>query len=606
MNLTEWTKNWDGGPVGFDTETTSLDWYKLEIEGFSLYDGNNAIYIDLIGLEPSALMMQLDKLMGVLNSAKLVIGQNLAYDLGVLKKYGLEVYSPIFDTQVASFILNENKPCDLKHNTKTILRRNVVKYDDVAALDHSGPEFASYGRADAINTYDLWTVFAPQIEREGLGTAFYKIDMPFIHVLVDLKVNGIAVDLKEHARIQGICEKTLLEYKSELHDLANVSYEIVDGEFESFLNLNSSDDLVMVIEGMGIEITEMTKGGTKPNKKTGKVAPPKKSVGIDSLNKMDQTPFVILIKKYKKLQKIYSSFVLPFLDFVDPDGRIRPSFNNTVAVTQRLSCSKPNLQQLPRDSSEFGFNFRDIFISEKGNLLVVSDYEGQELKILGDLTHDPRILAIFNDNLDMHLMLANKMLKLGIPEEMLNKAHPEYEAVKKKFKLQRYKAKNGVNFPIIYGTTAFGVAKYFMVPERVAQGYIDSFFELFPEVLKAMYRCNMYLRQNKFVKNREGRRRRFKYDSPKAQRQSFNFKIQGTAASMIKAAMSLVRKAIRKHPEWGAKIVLTVHDEIVIECLSDQAERVLEVLEWCMINAYKLSIPLTVESAIGPNYGECK
>ena len=923
-------KNWIAGRrgtvVGFDTETTSLDWYELKIEGFSLYDGCNSIYVDLIdNIDTPQIMKLLDQ---VLNSSKLVIMHNAVYDLGVLRKYNMNVNVPIFCTAVGSFILDEVRNTGLKYLTEKLLKKTVVKYDDVKDISHSSDEFYQYGMDDAINCYELWELFAPQIEAEGLSKAFYEIDMPFIHVIVDMKVNGIAVDMQEYNRIEPLCRNLMYEYTCKLHELAGIEYDVVDGEVNSFLNLNATDDLIMIIESLGIEITEVTKKG-------------KKSVGIDSLNAMGTHPFIEVLKKYKKLSKIYSSFIKPFKSFVDPDGRIRCNLNNTVARTSRLSCSKPNLQQCPKGSSEFGFNFRDLFVAPEGKKLGAGDYEGQELRLLGDLTQDFNLLKAFADNMDLHLMLANKMLGLGLPLEYMYKEAPNYEEIKERFKGQRFKAKSSVSFPIIYGTsqpldakvmtpegfvnmgdihsgdtvmsemgkpvkvmgvfpqgvrpvyqlvmkdgskttcdekhlwtiqtiydkeigrtrtlplkdlipilkmgnkrpqnncyiqycepiqfkkanliippylmgmfigdgsarggsfkitqskqrqvikmanhtpedyymtscgiehifhngkhrdtlkrfssgnrmlnkireyglhlvksetkfipkeylissssqrfllleglidsdgtenngafeydttskqlsediiflvrslggrasvtqrkaqgprehkgriinnkhdmyrvfisfpphrqansidsikyvgemkcqcisvdnptglyitddlivthnTAYGVAKSLGVPEYKAQGYIDSFFQLFPAVKKAMFRCNLELQNCKYVRNKTGRKRRFKFINNKAKRQAFNFKIQGSAADMIKAAMIKFRAIILNNPEWGALIVLTVHDEIVVEALEEHIETVHKALDYAMLSAYPLTVPLKVESLVGNNYGECK
>ncbi|MCK4822385.1 hypothetical protein KA005_41865, partial [bacterium] len=277
-----------------------------------------------------------------------------------------------------------------------------------------------------------------------------------------------------------------------------------------------------------------------------------------------------------------------------------------VAVTGRLTSSSPNLQQLPRDDKEFDFSVRALFIASEGKSLIAADFGGQELRILADLSQDPKMLKAFRENIDLHLMLANQMLELGLAEEVLHEDHPDYEAVKAENKDARYKAKNGVNFPIIYGTTSYGISKNLGVSEEKAQHFIDTFMGYFTGAAKSMKMCNRFLFRNKYVYTKTGRRRRFLYIDDRAKRQAFNFLIQGTAADMVKAAMVTIRKIIIKHPEWEMKIVLTVHDEVVVEVLNEYVDIAKQAVNWAMVNSYKLSIPLVAELGVGKNYSAAK
>jgi len=318
-----------------------------------------------------------------------------------------------------------------------------------------------------------------------------------------------------------------------------------------------------------------------------------------------QHPFIDLMQEYKKYVKLMTAFIVPVNEFIDFDGRIRPNFHNTVAKTGRLSCSRPNLQQLPRREEESAINYRDCFVAPKGKKLIVADFSGQELRMLAEVSKDRRLIDAFKNNYDLHLVTANKLFNLDLGTEALTEGSEKHRESRTQYSEERYKAKNGANFPIIYGSTAWGISRTLGISEEEAQGYIDGFFELYPDVKKKIKETQKIVRSQKWVRNKTGRKRRFEgYVTKRVLRQAFNFLIQGISADHTKAAAVVARELCSYEPKAEAKVILLVHDELVLEVNEDYAEALVPFLKEKMEQAYKIVVPLPVSIKIGQTYGK--
>ena len=589
------------GPLfGFDTETTDLNYYRLEIEGCSFCDGEQSCYIDLV--DNTQFRGIIDSLKQCIESAELVIMHNAPFDLKVLYKYGIEPKG-VYCTMTAAHLLDENGPKGLKDlaNTQLKIPKQMIKsYDEV---ERDTPEFYRYAENDAKWTWRLYQRQLPRLKKEGLDKLFWETEMPFQYVLRDLAILGMEVDLEKRDELYYNLRHDIFVLEHRLLVMCGSEYSIKrkrGGEIicEAGINFGSSKQLIDIAESkFGLEITERTKKGAK-------------SFGKDTITRLAGHPFIDLLAKYKKAKKLMDGFIEPFKDYVDEDNRIRASFNNARPVTGRLSCSNPNLEQLPRNNDLC--NVRDLFIAGEGKTLVVADYSGQELVVLAEETQDETLCDAIHNNKDIHLMVANQVFDLQLPTEAFRKDSDENVRAKDQWKDQRHGAKNGIVFPVVYGSTAYGIAKYFGITEEEANRYLNSFLDLYPGIRRRIEECKVELNRNEYVVDMFGRRRRFpgyrnmwKGHKARAERQAFNFLIQSPSATMIRNAANKVHQY---NGDWigGMNIVNIVHDELVIEVPEAYVEDFVEITKDLMTTDTGLSLPIGVEISYGRRYGECK
>jgi len=591
---------WKQGKFSFDTEVTSLRYTEMDIVGMSFCDGKEACYIDLWqNPEKEEILERLREIFD-LNIKKLVM-HSVKFDLKVLKKFGFEfVTKDIFCTQTAKHLLDENSKNGLKFLAEKELGvKEVLKWEDVKD-DFKCQKFYDYAINDSIWTWQLHKIYDKELRWQNLDNLFFDIEMSFQWVLRDLEINGVLVDVEKMAVMEKQLKQMIFDWKIKLLDFAGLKYGIQihlfcgDKEIIS-ANLNSTKQLIDIIQNkLGLKITEMTDGG-------------KPSVGKKSLEKLKgKHGFIDLLIKFKKAVKMHDSFASTFPSFVESDGRIRTSFNNCVTVTGRLSSSDPNLQQLPKKKSDFPIDFRSCFIAPKGKKLIVIDFSGQELRVCGHVTQDKNMLNAFNNKIDLHLLFSNKLFDLGIIKDALRETHLDYESLKTKYKEQRDIAKNGVSFPLIYGSTAYGISTSLNIPEETAQKYIDEFFDLYPNVKKTIDECYKRVKTQKYVRSGAGRKRRFIEFTNKAVRQAFNFLIQGYCADLLRIATVEVRKYIRENSNTGLKLIMLVHDELVLECDDEYVDKTVPELKQIIEDSVRLSVNLPVEIGVGDNYSEAK
>jgi DNA polymerase-1 len=592
--LTEWFTSIPK-VLSFDWETSSLSYLKMEPIGISFCDGERACYVGNMEKEILEFLGT-----SVFSQRCLFIGHNLKFDCNCCFKFTGCVPIYLFDTFAAAFLLNENRDSyKLKNLVQIDLHvpaKEVMYWEEAETFAKDSQEWYRYCFNDSIWAYGLYLLYAPQLRKENLEYLFYEIEMSFVPVLAYMERTGVSVDKDKLLDLQNHLEKKLIEIEDELLFLcgkkATEQLTFSGVERKLPINFNSSIQVIRVLEGFGLEIPINKKKKKSIDKKL--IAP-----------LQGKHPFLDLYLEYKSLEKLYTSYVLPTWDWIDEDGRIRPSFGS--ARTGRLTCSTPNLQNLPRVSKKHPeLNYRAIMQASEGCSLLAPDYSGQELRLLGIVTNDSVILNAFKEGLDLHLLTANRCFNLNLSKQQLTEGHKEFDEAKEKYYEQRYKAKNGANFPIIYGTTAHGVSWRQGVSIGEAQRWIDSFFELYPDVRRAMELTKTELQERGFVTTLFGRRRRFpqykslsKYEKEKCLRQAFNFKVQGSAADQVKIAMSKIYQA-------GYSILLMVHDEVIVEHPSTQAEEAGKDIQKIMEKAVSFQIPFQVEYKIAQNYGSLK
>lgn len=601
LTTLEEVQNWFSplkSAYAFDWETTGLNYLKMEPVGISFCDGEKACYIDLEDKNADIL----NYLCNIFNSSStLFIAHNAKFDINCCFKFCNSIPKNIFCTFMAAFVLDENRT---SYKLKVIIQEDlhipasmVQKWETVDSLGHDTEEWYEYCFNDSIWAYGLYQLYSYGLKKQNLEYLFYEIEMPFIPVLSYMERTGVLVDKERLQTMQDDLEKQISATEVELLELLGLEPDV---EFDLFgnatttlpINFNSPQQMTKAFEDLGVEVPL--------NKKK------KKSLDKKLLDPLENKyPVVKKYLEYKSLQKLLSGYVLPAWKLMDEDGRVRSSFG--MAVTGRLTCSKPNRQNMPRppkDKPEL--NFRSVNCAEEGKVLLAPDYSGQELRLLGVVTNDAVIIDAFDRNLDLHLLTANNCFNLNLSTKQLTNGTKEFEEAKEKYAEERYKAKNGANFPIIYGTTAYGVSWRQGVDLREAQRWIDNFFNLYPNVKKAMEETRKELESRGWVCTLYGRRRRFptyKRESPFKKeamlRQAFNFKIQGSAADQIKIAMAKIYQR-------GISIILMVHDEVVCEVPEKDAERIGKEIQTIMEECVSFRIKFKVDYKIASNYGELK
>lgn len=571
----------------FDTETTSLDPLRAQLVGisFSLMP-NTASYIP-VGHSYEGAPVQLD-IREVLHAVKPVMadpsiaktGQNMKYDILVLSRYDIAVQGTAFDTMIASYLLNPSKT---SHSLDAIaleyLNYRTTTYADVTGTGKKQIGFdkvaidtaARYSGEDADIALRLSAVLGPQLSEHGLTQLFRDIEMPLLNVLVDMERAGIKVDVPALRAMSVRLEKELARRTTVIHELAG-------GEF----NINSPKQLSEILfDRLGLRPVKRTKTGF--------------STDMDVLQELAAShPLPAEILAYRSLAKLKSTYVDTLPTLVHPDtGRIHTSFNQTVTATGRLSSSDPNLQNIPV-RTEIGREIRKAFIAEPGASLLSADYSQVELRILAHLSGDRGLIQTFLDGEDIHARTASEIFDL--PREEITAE-------------MRRKAK-AVNFGIIYGISAFGLAQDIGVSNAEAKRYIDSYFHRYPKVREFIDATVASARTNGYVTTLLGRRRFIPELASNAaavrsfgERTAVNTPIQGTAADLIKLAMIHIHQTIRER-RLSARMILQVHDELVFEAPDGEIDRLRDIVREGMETVLRLDVPIVVGMAAGKNWDD--
>ncbi len=573
--------------IAFDTETTSLDPLQAELVGLSFaIEPEQGWYIP-VGHRYLGAPQQLDRQL-VLNRLRSLladeqrpkVAQNGKYDLLVLRRAGVEVAGLSFDTMIASYLANPAaKSHSLDNLAGELLGYRTISYSEVCGSGRNRIGFEEvevekalvYAAEDADITLRLQHILAPQLAETGQRQLFDEVEMPLLTVLADMEWSGIRIDSDFLGGLSREMEGKLQALEEEIHRMAG-------GPF----NVASPKQLGEVLfERLKLPRGKKTKTGW--------------STDVEVLSKLaEDHDIAARILDYRSLAKLKSTYCDALPKLVHPEtGRIHTSFNQAVTATGRLSSSEPNLQNIPIRSEE-GRRIREAFVPAEGNLLLAADYSQVELRVLAHMADEPALQESFAHGEDIHARTASEIF--GVFLELVT---PE----------MRRSAKT-INFGVLYGMSAFGLAKALDIGRKEAQEYIDSYFARYPKVLEFMEAKKEEGRQQGYVSTLFGRRCSVAEINSRngavrgyAERNAINYPIQGTAADIIKIAMVAIARRLQREL-LQTRMVLQVHDELVFDVPEAELGAVRQLVREEMEGAASLAVPLLVDMGSGRNWRE--
>jgi DNA polymerase-1 len=588
--LEEWLERLAGAElIAFDTETDSLDYMQARIVGLSFsVEPGTAAYVPLAHDYPGC-PDQLDRdtvlsrVRPMLESARLnKVGHHLKYDAHVLENHGIRLAGIAHDTMLESYVLNSTAT---RHDMDSVASRylgiSTTKYEDVAGkgakqltfnqvpLEQAGP----YAAEDADVTVRLHHELWPRLRKTGrLASVYSQIEIPLVPILQSMERTGVLLDVDMLTR-QG------KELAGQMRRLEEQAHREAGGPF----NLGSPKQLQEILfERLGLPVI----------RKTPKGQPSTAEDVLEELAAHHELPRLIL--GHRELAKLKSTYTDKLPTQVDPEtGRVHTSYHQAVAATGRLSSSDPNLQNIPIRSAE-GRRIRQAFVPEAGHVLVAADYSQIELRIMAHLSGDEGLISAFSADADIHSATAAEVFGTTIDDVSAD---------------QRRSAK-AINFGLIYGMSAFGLARQLNIDRSAAQDYVERYFTRYPGVKAYMDATRDKAREDGFVETVFGRRlylpdirarnpQRRQY----AERSAINAPMQGTAADIIKRAMIAV-EGWRTAQETGTRLIMQVHDELVFEIPETEVEEVIPELVSHMSGAAELAVPLRVDVGRGANWDE--
>lgn len=568
----------------FDTETDGIDPLTAGLVGMSFaVKENEAWYVPVPADKEEATKVVAHFSPALQNRKSQKIGQNIKFDIIVLRKYGVRVAGPLFDTMIAHYLLNP----ELRHGMD-YLAETYLKYKPVPISQLIGPkgknqlcmrdvplaQIAEYAAEDADVTLKLKNFFAPELKKAGIESLFFDIEMPLIYVLVEMEVTGVKLDTVALKQSSEELTAALNNLEKEIYELAGVKF-----------NINSSKQV-------GEVLFEHLKIEEKAKKtKTGSY-----STSEDILEKMrSKHPVVGKLLEYRGLKKLLSTYIDALPELINPEtGKVHTSFNQTVTATGRLSSTNPNLQNIPiRD--ELGREIRKAFIPDNEDCTFFSaDYSQIELRIMAHLSQDEHMIEAFRSGADIHSATAAKIY--GIPVEEVTGD-------------MRRKAKTA-NFGIIYGISIFGLAERLNIPRAESKELIEGYFKSYPGIRDYMDESIRIAKEKGYVET-IFKRKRYLPDINShnaivrgyAERNAINAPIQGSAADIIKVAMVRI---YNRFEEEGlkSKMILQVHDELNFNVCQDEQEKVRQIVLEEMENAIQLQVPLIADCGEGKNWLE--
>lgn len=568
----------------FDTETDSIDPLKAGLVGMSFaVKENEAWYVPVPAEREEADKILAHFAPALQNPKSLKIGQNIKFDILVVRKYGIRIAGPLFDTMIAHYLLNPELRHGMDYLAETYLKYKTVHIEELigprgkkqlSMRDVPVAQVAEYAAEDADVTLKLKNYFAPYLEKEGLESLFYDIEMPLIYVLAEMEYTGVTVDTVALKQSSEELTATLKKLEKEIYELAGKKF-----------NINSAR-----------QVGEILFVHLKLEEKAKKTRTGSYSTSEDILEKMrSKHPVVGKLLEYRGLKKLLSTYIDALPELINPKtGKIHTSYNQAVTSTGRLSSTNPNLQNIPvRD--ELGREIRKAFTAENDNCIFFSaDYSQIELRIMAHLSNDTHMIEAFRSGADIHAATAAKIY--GIPVEEVTSD-------------MRRKAKTA-NFGIIYGISVFGLAERLNIPRAEAKELIEGYFKTYPDVRAYMDDSILIAKEKGYVETIY-KRKRFLPDINShnaivrgyAERNAINAPIQGSAADIIKVAM--IRIFNRFEAEGlKSKMILQVHDELNFNVHKDELEKVKQIVLEEMEGAIKLQVPLIADCGEGTNWLE--
>jgi len=588
------------GIVAVDTETTSIDSVSADLVGVSLsFEPGNAIYIPLAHKSKEGAIIaeeikQIDVnkalsiLKPVLEDPSIIkIGQNIKYDMTILKNAGnINIY-PIHDTMLMSFVLDAGK--HIGHGmdalAKAHLNISTISYSEITGkgkeqvtFDHVSLDKALvYAAQDADITLRLYLNFNKRLIKEKMVTLYESIERPLPSVISNMERNGVGIDPSYLKGLSAAFFKKMIPIQEKIFVLAEEDFNIASPKQLGEILYNK----------LGL------KGGKKG--KSGLY-----STSAEVLEKLGQDGNEIckLVISWRGLQKLKSTYSDALVEQINPStNRVHTHFQMTGAMTGRFSSSNPNLQNIPI-KSEDGRAIRKAFIAQKGKKLIAFDYSQIELRLLAEVAKIDPLIEAFKNGIDIHKLTASQVFGIK-PEDVTGEMRRNAKAI---------------NFGIIYGQSAFGLAKQLNISRTEAKEYIDSYFFQYPGIKKYMENTQDFARRNGYVETVFGRRCYVPSINDKnpmrragAERQAINAPLQGAAADIIKRSMKNIPEILNDH-KIDAKLILQVHDELIFECAEIEADRLIPIIKSIMVNApnpsFKMIVPLEVEAGIGNNWDE--
>lgn len=569
--------------LSLDTETTSTVAIDAELVGLSFsVKEHEAFYVPI----PA----EREKAQHIVNIFKplyederiLKIGQNLKYDLEVLRNYGVELKGQMWDTMIAHYLIQPELRHNMDYMAEIYLHYQTVHIDELIGAkgknqrsmrDLDPKDVYEYACEDADITLQLKNKLEPELKEHDCEKLFYEIEMPLMPVLAEMEMNGVCLDTDS-------LSETSKQFTQRMLDIEQKIYELAGEQF----NIASPKQVGDILFGK-MKIIE------KPKKtKTGQYV-----TSEDVLQQLrNKHEIVGLILEHRGLKKLVGTYIDALPKLINPrTGHIHTSFNQTVTATGRLSSSDPNLQNIPI-RGEDGKEIRKAFIPEPGCLFFSADYSQIELRVMAHLSQDPQMIEVFREGKDLHAATAANIYKKPIEEVTRD---------------ERTKSKRA-NFGIIYGITVFGLAERLDIPRDEAKMLIDGYFATFPEVRDYMEKSKEIARKQGYVTTLFGRRRYLPDINSAnsvvrgfAERNAINAPIQGTAADIIKVAMIHIFQRF-KAEGIRSKMILQVHDELNFSVLPEEKEKVEHIVLEEMQNAFHMAVPLVADSGFGVNWLE--
>lgn len=587
--LEEWLQRLKQSELfAIDTETTSIRSMEAELVGISFaVEPGHAAYLplahhDLESPQQLNREMVLEQLRPLLeDSTQLKVGQNLKYDATVFSNHGIQLQGIAFDTMLESYVIDSSATRhDMDSLALKYLNHKTISYEEVAGKGKKQLRFddvpidlaAPYAAEDAEVTLRLHQTLWPRLAGEQQEKLFREVEMPLLEVLSRIERNGVAIDVGMLQQQSQELAKSILEIEQEAFDEAGDEF-----------NLSSPKQIQAILyEKQGLPIL----------KKTPKGQPSTAEAVLQELAQDYRLPQLIL--QHRSMSKLKSTYTDKLPQQINSrTGRVHTSYHQAVAVTGRLSSADPNLQNIPIRTRE-GRRIRQAFIAEEGNILVAADYSQIELRIMAHLSGDPGLLNAFREGRDVHRATASEVFSVD-PQHITTE--------------QRRSAK-AINFGLIYGMSAFGLAKQLGISRGAAQSYVDLYFERYPGVRQYMDETQEKAREQGYVETLFGRRLYLPDINSKngqrrqyAERTAINAPMQGTAADIIKRAMIAVDSALMEQ-NLSAKMIMQVHDELVFEVDADKHELLSSMVREKMEEAAVLDVPLIVDIDSGPNWDD--
>ncbi len=566
----------------FDTETTGVDAVEAQVVGVAFsYEKSKAFYIPIPMNKDGAMEVMAMLSKALENPKTLKIGQNIKYDILVLKKYNIHVAGALFDTMLAHYLIEP----ETKHGMD-VLAEQYLNYSPVSITEILGPkgknqknmadlepsEIKDYACEDADITLQLKQKIADEIDKEGFTKLLNDIELPLVNVLAQMEFEGVRIDEQALTAMSKELQEESLKAQAEIFKIAGREFNIASPK------------------QLGEVLFDELKLVEKPKKtKTGQYA-----TGEEILSKLaNQHEIAAKILEFREYQKLKSTYVDALPKMVSPgDGRIHTDYNQAVAATGRLSSNNPNLQNIPIRTPK-GREIRKAFVpAGDDHVLLSADYSQIELRLAAAFAQDEPMIDAFKNGRDIHATTAAKVFKVSLDE-----VDPT----------MRRKAKE-VNFGIIYGISAFCLSQNLNIPRGVAGDIIKAYFEEFPGIKRYMDESIEKAKEKEYVETIMGRRRYLRDINSRnatmrgyAERNAINAPIQGSAADIIKIAMVNIHNWLKKE-SLKSKMIMQVHDELVFEVPNEETDYVKGNVVKLMMSAVDLEVPMEVEAGVGENW----